>query len=57
MSAKTERARTAPNEHGELRLTPEEVLQIERALDTDAQVSPELTALIRSVRVAHQSPD
>lgn len=55
LGAALERARTVLSEHRGLRLTPDEVLQIERALDADAQASPQLTALIRNVRVAQHS--
>ena len=49
LGAAMERARTVLAEDRFLRLTSHEVNQLERALDTDPEVVPQLRALIRRI--------
>ena len=55
MSASLDRARAVLTEDRVLRLTPAEVLQIEAALDAEAAPSPQLAALVRSVKGAQRA--
>ncbi|PRY52241.1 uncharacterized protein (DUF1778 family) [Knoellia remsis] len=55
MGAALDRARAVLSEDRGLRLTPDEVLQVERALAADAKASPQLVNLIRSVRSAQNA--
>ena len=55
MSASLDRARAVLTEDRVLRLTPAEVLQIEAALDAEAVPSPQLAALVRSVKGAQRA--
>jgi uncharacterized protein (DUF1778 family) len=55
LGAAIDRARTVIAEDHALRLTPHEVLQLEKALDQDAAVVPQLAALLRSVRAVHKT--
>ncbi|MBM6404613.1 DUF1778 domain-containing protein [Phycicoccus sp. CSK15P-2] len=52
LGAALDRARTVLVEDRALRLTPQEMLQLEKVLDEDATVVPQLAALIRGVRTA-----
>lgn len=52
LGAALDRARAVLAEERSLRLTPHEVLQLEKALDADASAVPQLSALIRQVRTA-----
>lgn len=54
MGAAIDRARVVIAEDRALRLSPAEVLQLEKALDADATPSPQLKALVRSVRGAQR---
>lgn len=49
MSAALDRARTVLAEDRVLRLTPHEVLQLEKVLDADPTVIPQLAGLLRTV--------
>jgi uncharacterized protein (DUF1778 family) len=51
LGAAMERARTVLAEDRILRLTPHEVNQLERALDSEPEVIPQLRALIRRISV------
>lgn len=55
LGAAIDRARAVLAEDRALRLTPAEVLQLEKALEADAMPSPQLSALMRSVRGAQQA--
>lgn len=55
LGSSLDRARTVLAEDRALRLTPAEVLQLERALDAEVAPSPQLTALIRAVRNANRA--
>ncbi|NHN56790.1 DUF1778 domain-containing protein [Calidifontibacter sp. DB0510] len=50
LGAALDRARKVLAEDHSLRLTPREVLDLERALDADPEVVPQLAALIRGAR-------
>ena len=52
LGAALDRARSVLAEERVLRLDPHEVLQLERALDAEPQVIPQLAALLRSARTA-----
>jgi len=49
LGAALDRARTVLAEDRLLRLTPHEVVQLERALDREPEVVPQLAALLRRV--------
>lgn len=55
MGATLDRARTVLAEDRVLRLTPHEVLQVERVLDADPAAIPQLSGLLRGVRAAERS--
>lgn len=50
LGAALDRARTVLAEQRVLRLSPAEVLQLEKALDAEPTVLPQLTALLKGVR-------
>jgi len=54
LGAVMERARSVLTEDRILRLTPHEVNQLERALDSDPEVIPQLRAFIRRISVDHE---
>ena len=54
LGAALDRARGILAEDRALRLTPDEVLQLEKSLDSDAVAIPSLTALIRGIRATQR---
>lgn len=54
LGASLDRARSVLAEDRALQLTPFEVVQVEKALDADPTVIPQLAALIRGVQAAQQ---
>ena len=54
LGAVMERARSVLAEDRILRLTPHEVNQLERALDSEPEVIPQLRAFIRRISVDHE---
>lgn len=55
MGASLDRARQILAEDRMLHLTPAEVIQLEQALDAEGGSSPQLAALVRSVRAAQRT--
>lgn len=55
LGAAMERARAVLAEDRILRLTPHEVNQLERALDSEPEVIPQLRAFIRRLNVDHET--
>jgi len=55
LGAAMERARAVLAEDRILRLTPHEVNQLERALDSEPEVVPQLRALIRRISVDREA--
>lgn len=55
LGAAMERARAVLAEDRLLRLTPHEVSQLERALDSEPEVVPQLRALIRRLGEDHET--